>query len=80
MSYTVTDETIRLNKEATDLAGQVNRVRNDAWDLAKQIERLRKKHEDMILELGSLAWQQMAKEAELREAVERGPGSNAGTA
>lgn len=72
MGYVVTEETIRLNQEATELAVKVRRVREDANALWARIQRDLIKHQEMMIELGSYAYQQMAKEAELREAVKRG--------
>lgn len=72
MSYVVNDETIRLNQEATELAAKVRRVRENAQDLWARIQRDLATHQDMMIDLGSCAYQQMAKEAELREVVERG--------
>lgn len=71
-NYVVTDETIRLNKEATNLNSELRRVTNDSADLWNEITRKLDRHARLQQELGELRYRLIVKEEELEEAVRRG--------
>ena len=72
MSYTVNDDTIRLNGEATKISQMERRITADANDLWLRIQRDLLRHQELMLELGSVREQLARKESELEEAVRRG--------
>lgn len=71
-NYVVNDETIRLNREAADLAAKVNKVSLEARELAARVARDTENLGKIMWLLGSLEYQQTLKEQELAEAVEQG--------